>query len=406
MQEAGFQGVFPSHAVAVNSGAVVALYYGIKRKPQGTEAQLGVIHASGTSAPSISHTELATLKGKEGCFSLSDYAMTYDVKRNRLYALYIERCDHARIRLTFSNDEGRSWSKRISLVENSLRAEAMSYPSLAVAANGDLLLSWQEGQRSGRWLLSRIHDDKLSGSPVELSHGGKQLTLSNDSLWAWMYQPLERKNVETSQPSGSTAMLELRFESNVLWRVNGLAMAENQLVAVWPAATQDGMRLCAARMAPPYAPSANPRFCLSVSCMESDVTQQTVLLYRGPMRFDRTTRTLSICLSLGNRGPASIKVPVKLQVADLQSSAAKISVLNSANGLDGAGATWDITGSVTGDRIPPRTASNPFCLLFRAVIPPSGLPVEKDKLVDLTLRVFSLAHETNQCDGQFNSEFK
>lgn len=406
MQETGFQGVFPSNAVAVNSGAVVALYYGMKRTPQGTEAQLGVIHASGTFAPLLSHTELITLKGEEGCFSLSDYAMAYDAKRNRLYALYIERCDDARISLTFSDDEGGSWSEGISLVDNHLRADTMRYPSLTVVANGDVLLLWEEGQRSGRWLLSRIHDETLAGPPVELSHGSTQLTVSNDSLWAWMYQPFERRSVETTQPSSPAAMLELRSESNVLWRVSGLAMAENQLVAVWTAATQDGMRLCAAQMAPPYAPSAD--FCSSpvVSRREFDVTQQTVLLYRGPMRFDPTTRTLSICVSVGNRGPASIKVPVKLEVAELKSSAAKISVLNSANGLDGAGAIWDITGSVTGDRIPPQTDSNPFCLLFRAVIPPSGLPLEKNELVDLTLRVYSLAHERNQCDGRLSSESK
>jgi hypothetical protein len=99
----------------------------------------------------------------------------------------------------------------------------------------------------------------------------------------------------------------------------------------------------------------------------------------------------------GNRGDSLISLPIKLEASEVKSRIGSISILNATNGLSGAGAVWDISSSVTGDRIPPRSNSNPFCLLFHLEISPESLsrPGVTD-LLALKIRVVASGGRASQ----------
>jgi len=93
---------------------------------------------------------------------------------------------------------------------------------------------------------------------------------------------------------------------------------------------------------------------------------------------------------LGNRGNTSLKVPIKLEAAEIRSSIGTIAILSAANGLSGAGAVWDINESLTGDQIPSGANSHPFCLSFHLEIPPeSALPADLVEPLILKVRVLA-----------------
>jgi hypothetical protein len=261
------------------------------------------------------------------------------------------------------------------------------FPSLAIDAGGVPLLLWEEGPRSGRWLLSSIQGHRLAEPLTELAGGSKRLELNNDSLWAWVYQPDRFQNRQLGLGSHPTATLEIREELNTVWRADGLVRSGEKVLAVWSSADAGGMQI---REAEVESGGEAPKILrLAEQTSEQvDVTKQIVVLSRTP-QFDSVTGTLSACISIGNRGTEAIETPINVEVVELRSPAAQMSVLNSTNGLSGIGATWDISGSITGDRIPPRTSSHPFCLKFRAQIPPEGLPAFRDELLDMKFRVFS-----------------
>jgi hypothetical protein len=63
--------------------------------------------------------------------------------------------------------------------------------------------------------------------------------------------------------------------------------------------------------------------------------------------------------------------------------------LNATKSFGGSRAIWDISDSVTGDRLPPGATTNPSCLLFRvAGISPSASPLDEG-LLTLKMRVIA-----------------
>lgn len=131
-----------------------------------------------------------------------------------------------------------------------------------------------------------------------------------------------------------------------------------------------------------------------------DVTQQSVLLYGGTQHFDIATGTLGVCVILANRGQKPIRVPVKLEAKDVRSPIGTVSILNANNGLTGSGATWDISQSVTGDQIPPRAQSHPFCFSFHVEIPVKRASLEGADLLNLKVRVLASASEHSEAENQ------
>lgn len=397
VQGLGYRGVFPSHAIALTSGAVIALYYGIKQGSPGVEASLGIVRADPSREPSLHHSEILRTIVNEDCFGPDDSSMAYDRARNRLYVVYVDRCKDARLMLTWSDDEGKTWAKAAIVPSARWPPRTMANPSLAVGQNGTLTILWEQCQRSGRWLLSTIQNEKLIEPPLELSRGPDTLDPSNDSLWAWVNQSTGLQGEATDNPSTSTATLEIRTELNIIWRGSGLLSVGDKMLAAWSSGTRAGMRLYVGAVGPAASSSEPARIDHAQRDDSRDVTSQTVLLYAGPLHFDHATGTLKVCLALGNRGSDPIFAPIKLEVKDLRSPGGTVSVVNSTNHLEGVGAVWDISDSITGRRIPPDTSSNPFCLFFHVETVSNAVSPLQDDL--LTMKVTVLA-PANGCHGQ------
>jgi len=390
IQSLSYQGTFPSDAVAVRSGAVVALYYGMRQTSAGMEADLGIIHADQSSKPSMNSTLLSIANGGKHCFNLGQGSLAYDRERNRLFVVYVDGCKETRIMLTSSEDEGRTWTKSVAIAISQLADRRVGNPSLVVGSDGALGLLCEEGQGSGRWFFFHIRDQKLVEQLTELSSGPENEKVSDDSLLTWIDQSSAHQGDNSNAPSAASIALSIHNERNSVWRGSGLITTGGKIVAVWPSGGRDGMGLYSAVLSPAVSASNDKAFPAAKDASDSDVTRQSVILYGGTQHFDSTTGTLEVCLVLANRGPKAIEVPIRVLAEDIRSPAGAVSIVDSTNGLTGVGAVWDISQAVTGDQIPPRANSNSFCLSFHIEsAAKSILPIAGDNLLFLRMRVLA-----------------
>ena len=394
LREADFRGVYPSNAVALKSGAVVALYYGQKQTPDGWEADLGTIRANQSPEPSLEATVIAhpAMNTAGSCFNMFDGSLAYDPERNRLFAIYMDGCDSTnRILLVSSDDEGRTWTKAVGVAgpERSLRR--MDSPSLAVTPDGVLEVLWAEGLTSGRWLFSYIRDGKLVEPPIELSCGSDKYEIGNDSLETQVLQAYQIQLVDHNASLAPLIRVDARNLLNGVWRTSGLIAMRDRVFAIWSSGDDDGMHLYSGILASGPVDTI-PR---SADPAETDVTQNALVQYAYSglheyvgQRFDPVTSTLTTCLSITNRGVNPMHAPIKLVAKDLSSPIGRVSILNATNGLTGTGAVWNISDSLTGDQIPPGARSNPFCLSFHIEMVPKGVQAPLDVellLLDMTV---------------------
>jgi hypothetical protein len=176
-------------------------------------------------------------------------------------------------------------------------------------------------------------------------------------------------------------------ELNAVWRVSALIPNDDKALAIWATGDDSGMQLYAGRLGPGRSVQGAAN---TPDRTSSDVTEQTVLLTEGTPQFDKGTATLRACLALGNRGEDTLRVPIRLEAGDLGSPLGKVSILNASNGMTERGAVWDISQAITGDRLPPHTDSNPFCLSFHVETnAKSALVPRASAVLNLSVRVFA-----------------
>lgn len=383
IQDLAYDGTFPSASVGLKSGSIVALYYGTRATSTGTEADLGILRAQPSANPLPEHTVIMHTVAAQDCLNLNDSSLAYDYRENRLLVVYVHGCQDRQITLVSSGDEGRTWQQS-AVIGSYPRA---ANPSLVVTS-GVLGLLWEDGEGSGKWLLSRIQNQKLLQPATQLSPDQDDAPASNDSLLTWIYQANEHHGGNPEKPSESSITVSVVNMFDIVWRASGATAVGDDVLVVWPSGDSNGMRLYSAvfKAAANFAPiEAAPQI-----SDESDVTDDTVIFYGGTEHFDVMTGNLNVCLKLGNQGRTPIRVPIELEVKDVSSPLGTISILNATNGQRGVDAIWDISNAVTGSQIPPRTTSNPFCLSFRLDIPPrraKSLP--PDDLLVLKLRVLA-----------------
>ncbi len=354
LQDVGYDGSFPSSAVALKDGSVAALYYGTKANPMGTDVDLGIVHVQPSESPALKHTAILHKTLEQSCLRLDDTSLAYDRRTNRLFVVYVDGCKNRQITLISSDDQGKTWKGGV--VAASYR-EADN-PTLIVAADGTLGLLWQDGEGSGRWLFSCIQDQTLLQPATELS-AGRGAQASDDSLETWIYQSNERHG---SGPSESAITVNVVNMLNVVWRSTAAAATEDGVDAVWASGDRSGTRLYSGQLRwNRLGASARP----SHVSDESDVTADAVILYGGEEHFDPGSGKLDICLKLGNRGSHDIRAPIMLEAKEVESPIGAIAILNATNGRSGVGAVWDISDALTGKQIPPLAFSNSFCLSFR-----------------------------------------
>jgi hypothetical protein len=230
-------------------------------------------------------------------------------------------------------------------------------------------------------MLSYIRNYAVLEPPVEISSAASATQVSNDSLLTTVFSAESSKDWNASSPLSSIKVL-VRSGMNDVWRAAGLARIDGKILALWSSGDSDGMRLFSGV----FSLSSD-----SLKPLESrgdDVTRTTSIVSKGGQRFDGKAGTLTVCLALENQGNHPLRLPVQLEVVNLSSPAGRLCVLNSTNRLNGPGAVWDISDSVTGDRLNIDSATDPFCLSFHLEISPKDIfaPVS-DSLLNLDLRV-------------------
>jgi hypothetical protein len=396
MQDLNYRGIYPSNATALRSGAVVALFQALL--PGGDVEDLGLVRVAASPDPSLEFSVIARTTVSKDCPLLDKGSLAYDSEHNRLFVLYGDGCKHRQPRLTSSRDEGRTWDAPVDVVAPG-SAPAVVDPSLAVAPGGKLGLLWQDGRGSGRWLFSYLREGNSLGEPIVLSTGIDRLVVGKDTLTTWIGQPDEHYGSNPNTPADSSASLIMYGMFNNVWRSSGLSLVGDKLLAVWPSGTADGMRLYSAILGSPgdvSGPTTEHQL-----TGRADVTEQALLLYGGAQSFDREQKTLKLCLRLGNRGSQPLKTPIELKAVHLQSTLGPIYALNTTNGETGSGAIWDVSQAITGNQIPPRSTSNPFCLAFRVQTQDFKIPPQAaTDLLTLKMRVFAATDSSPRVSPQ------
>jgi hypothetical protein len=197
---------------------------------------------------------------------------------------------------------------------------------------------------------------------------------------------------QRGQPTigGPTLTLMVLSELNNVWRGQGLTLSGDDVVAVWPSGDSEGQGLDAGILGGAQPLETRKTRDRNAQNSWRNVGQQTAILFAGRQHFDETTGSLEVCLRLANRGRTTLGVPIELKVEGINSPLGEVSITDSSNGLTGVGAVWDITSAVTGDRIPPGSASNVFCPIFRLRLSDKAtVASEADELVVLELKVLA-----------------
>jgi len=380
-----YQGAYPSDAVALRTGTIVALWYGTRVSESGIQADLNIVRASAAQPPTLRSVSILRSKDNNGCITFNQASLAYDPHRDRLFVVYIAGCKEKRVLLVSSDDEGGTWSKSSVIAEAKGLFAGFSHPSL-VAEEDRLAVLWEAGDGSGDWFLSTLQDRTLVSS-TRLSSGKDVRSVGSNSLLTSI-----ENSSSFSQASGHYSIqLNVRNEAEAVWRASALLRIDGGIIAVWPCDAGNGAELWFGTVSRATAirkagPSTVPPM--------RDVTEDSIILYGGTQVFDEKNSVLTVCLSLKNAGLHSMTAPIELKAESIASGAGPIAATNASNGASGAGAIWNISSSVTGDRIPPHATSNPFCLTFQ--LNPdlaSHRSAEPKSLLDMVLRVFASGDE-------------
>jgi hypothetical protein len=383
MRELGYRGAYPDHAIALRSGAVASLYYGTRHTDAGRIGELGIVRADKSAEPSLEATIISHATMEKECWNFDRGAMAYDRERNRLVVVYMDGCKDTRVMLTSSDDEGRTWRPAVRVDERKEWNRRLLHPSVAIGADGSIGLLWSEP--SGEWFFTHIRDERLALPFVQLPGGRESREISNDSLWTTIDPRLPRQEVIFRGPAALSIGVGVRSLSTSIWRSIGLTSIGERFLAIWPSRDSEGMRFDLAVLSPTSSPSKDE----NQPALE-DVTEQVEIAYQGRQEIDGTTGTLAVCLALTNHGDSAIRTPVKLEVTGIKAPGRSVSILNASNGQSGTGAVWDISNSLTGDRIPPGATSNAFCLSAHLGDPRNtGLRPDGEDLVKLRIRVLA-----------------
>ena len=394
MPEHDYHGIYPRDATPLRNGEVAALYYAARKASASMEVELGLVRAGQSAEPSLEGTAIVSGSFDHDCLSFDHNALAYDRERNRLFVVYVEGCKSNRMMLTSSDDDGRTWAKSVAVAERE-GGTTIKYPSLVAPSGGKLGLLWSEWHGvSGRWFFGEIQDNKFVGAPIDLSPNGETLEISNDSLRTTIHRRGALESEGASAASGPPIVVGVRGLVDVVWRDSGLLAIGDKILAIWPSIGPEGMHLNS-RVLDARSSGANEKNAPGlVQTPPQDVTERSVITYAGKQSFDHATRTLTTCLAVANRGNEAMRLPIKLEATDVQSPAGRVSVLNAMDGFAGNGAIWDISDSVTGDRLPPGTTTNPFCLVFRVPgISRSASPLD-ESLLTLKMRVIASTAES------------
>ena len=390
MKDRGHRGSYPSQARALKSGTVVALYRGYALPPK-TESEFGVVRAIPSVNPVLESIVISHTPITAECPWLDHGALAYDSAHDRLYLLYGDGCKSRQPMLTFSDDEGRTWSRAVPVGDSGNIHRFINYPALYIDSRGNLTILWRDSEIHGHWYIAQIRNQQLVEPATELSSNQRKQSWNNDSLWTLIFEPGSRHAADAENGSTASFVIHVRNMEDRVWRDEALAAAADKLIAVWSLEEDTGTHLYSGVLVrggvSPDLVSSREHKDSSIS----DLTGQTRLLYGGLQQFDKSTGTLKVCLVVANRSDSAIKAPLSLKATSLSSPLGAVSILNASNGLAGAGAMWDISDAASAGQILPQASSKPFCLSFHLSIRPDAADEPEDPSLLILLKMKVLA---------------
>ena len=378
LEEQGYRGVYPFHAFSFTDGTVGALYYGRKQ----AKVDLGLVRFLETSQPVASR--IASLDAGDPCSSgLADVGMAYDATRDRVAAIYRSTVDGAcKVSLAISADKGGSWTKQVIRMGD-LLSEGFNRPSIAFNSKGELGVAWLT--HGGAWRFGMIHEGPSLCCTMDVWKAQSPYLPTEDSLWTVMEDsPISRG---ISSPGPSTINVTVRSLSGRIWRSDGLIAIDEDFFAAGLGVDKSGQELYAAWIDEAHTDQSAPQVSNHGDTLH-EVTNQVQLVFGGSQSFDHTTGILELDLRLINDGDLPIWTPIHLVAEGVGSSGCKVTPWNAGSDNSPAGAIWDLSGDVTGDRIPARSAMfNAVRLKFRVEM--AGCFSPTSELLKLKVRVFA-----------------
>jgi hypothetical protein len=387
LRSKNYRGVYPFHAVSLNDGTVGALYYGRNGDPAGRSVDLGFAHLVGQPFRKLTVTQLAEFREKDGCSGgFGDIDLAYDRKSGTVAAVYLGAVKHdCGIVLATSTDGGSNWTTKL-LAKRELFQERVVRPSIAFGRAGEIGLLWLTA--TGEWRFGTSKDARWNERPLTLWDAPSKRRPSEDSLWTvWG----DRDSGSLGGPPG----IDITVRSLVgrIWRSEGLVASADGFYAVGLGVGEKGQELYGVRIDPASGEGEFRTHSVEEGGSQ-DVTTRVKMIFGGSQSFDPTTGILGVDLRILNSGDTPLWVPIRVVAQQVDASPCKVTVLNSDNAVTGSGAAWDVSGSVTGDRIPGQTAMfNAVRLQFRVDVSNCSSP--PSRLLNLRIRVFARTSPSN-----------
>ncbi len=390
MRLKNYRGVYPFHAVSLNDGTVGALYYGRKGEAAGRSVGLGFARVVDRPFRKLTVTQLAEFREKEGCSGgFGDIDLAYDRKSDTLAAVYLGAVrGDCGVVLATSTDGGSNWTTKL-LVKRELLKEGFVRPSIAFGGAGEIGLLWLTA--TGKWWFGTSKDGRWTERPLTLWDAPSKRRPSEDSLWTVLGDEDSGKFPRGGNPPG----IDITVRSLVgrIWRSEGLVASVDGFYAVGLGVGEKGQELYGVRIDPSLIEEGF-RGQTAEERGSQDVSARVKMIFGGSQSFDPATGILGVDLRILNSGDTPLWVPIRVVAQQVDSSPCKVTVLNSDNAVTGSGAAWDVSGSVTGDRIPGQTAMfNAIRLQFRVDVSNCSSP--PSRLLNLRMRVFARTSPSN-----------
>ncbi|HEY2974629.1 MAG TPA: sialidase family protein [Pyrinomonadaceae bacterium] len=279
--------------------------------------------------------------------------------KDRLYVVWSDlRLGRAAVWISHSSNGGENWSTPL-VVSDVPKTDEAFMPTIAVNSSGVVGVMWYDRRDSpdelGYWPRFSVSiDGGESFMPsVKISESPSSFQTSKLILVPWTFGAgsgrvtfnlgVDGRQFSGGDTSGLAASPDGVFHP--LWVDNrtGIAQVWTAPVTVIASATQNGV--------------AEP------SGGMSDITDRVVLRFNEAI-YDRSKHTITVDAYLENTSREAISGQIKLQLISLRSELGQVSVANSDNRIERAGAIWDFSQQVENGVLKAGARSRPKELAF------------------------------------------
>jgi hypothetical protein len=388
MATEAYHGAYPAPALVLKDGTIAAFFTtGHKTESGVHEYLVELITTNATrsalGAPTRVGNSLAPSEHGACGSSFLEPGGAYDGVHNRIYFAYPEIKDQqCQLFITNSDDNGKTWANATPIWSPDKQHNYENL-SLAVNNNGMIGMVWQDESRSGCWQFATSADGgKTLSRSQELGTCSKTLApsaMSTAYLWTSFFQA-------DAKEASPTININLRNALNAVWRDQDavVATSDGEFHAVWSdlGNGDGGLRSATIRVT-----AVDALIAAGVKDLQ-DVTTQTTILFGDEQDYDPKTNVFTVNITVRNDTGRPLKLPVKLVVSSVYKDFGFAEIANADNRAPGAGAIWDVSGTISGAVFAPGATSRPFALKFRYLAKPD-LPRDSDDILGLSVKVYA-----------------